>query len=68
MRLNAASFQQIEFISYRDDAPKGIPCGAIEPVQRVLATFKAAGVKVSGEADAVAIELLPNGFEPKLGP
>jgi tetratricopeptide (TPR) repeat protein len=67
LRLTAASFQQIEFISYRDDAPKGVPCGAIEPVQRVIATFRRAGLK-AGEAEAVAIELLPDGFEPKLNP
>jgi tetratricopeptide (TPR) repeat protein len=68
LRLTAISFQQIEFISYRDDAPKGVPCGAIKPVQRVIATFRRAGVKAAGEAEAVAIELLPNGFEPKLNP
>jgi len=68
MRLTAPSFQRIEFISYRDDAPKAIPCGAIEPAQRVLATFKGAGVKPPGAAEAVAIELLPDGFEPKLNP
>jgi tetratricopeptide (TPR) repeat protein len=68
LRLTAPAFQQIEFISYRDDAPQSVQCGAIEPVQRVIATFRRAGVKAPGEAEAVAIELLPNGFEPKLNP
>src|SRR5581483_5143397 len=68
IRLTAPSFEEIEFISYRNDAPKGIPCGTIDPVQRVLVTFKGAAIKAPGAAAAVSVELLPDGFEPKLGP
>jgi tetratricopeptide (TPR) repeat protein len=68
LRLTAPTFDQIELISYRADAPKLVQCGAIEPAQRVLATFREAGVKAPGKAEAVAIELLPIGFEPELNP
>jgi tetratricopeptide (TPR) repeat protein len=68
LRLTAPTFDQIELISYRPDAPKLVQCGAIEPAQRVLATFRSAGATGPGEAEAVAIELLPDGFQPKLNP
>src|SRR5262249_14148462 len=68
LRLTAPSFQQIEFISYRDDAPKSIPCGAIDPVQHVLATYRGLGSHAAGEAEAVAIELLPDDYQPNANP
>jgi tetratricopeptide (TPR) repeat protein len=68
LRLTAPTFDQIEFISYRADAPKMVKCGSIEPAQRVLATFRGARADTAGHGEAVAIELLPIGFEPKLNP
>jgi hypothetical protein len=48
LRLVAATFNAIEFISYREDAPKSIGCGK----------------PPTGAAQVGAIELLPDDYVP----
>jgi tetratricopeptide (TPR) repeat protein len=67
IRLGAAQFSNIDFISYRSDAPGSVSCGAVPGLPPVLATYRPAG---SGSpagihGDAVAIELIPDGYVPK---
>jgi len=67
MRLAAAQLSDIDFISYRTDTPGSVNCGAVPGLPPVLATYRPAG---NGSAagmhgDAVAIELIPDGYVPK---
>jgi len=60
-RLHADSWDRIECISYRDDLRGQISCGPqTDPV--VIATFAPA---FSGPATAIAVEFVPEGYEPK---
>ena len=66
--LRARQLGDIDFISYRNDAPGSVSCGPLSTPQRVLATYRAgaAGTSASATAgDAVAIELLPDNYTPK---
>jgi tetratricopeptide (TPR) repeat protein len=62
LRLAAAKLDQVQFISYRQDAPGSVGCGTFPNSHRVLATYKKLA---NGGLEAVAIELLPDGYEPK---
>lgn len=67
VRLAVKSFDEVEFLSYRQDAPTSIACGAQKPAYRVLATFRT-GTALAGTNTpnrAVAIELLPDGYTPR---
>lgn len=66
VRLAVKAFDEVEFLSYRQDAPASIACGPQRPSYRVLATFRTdAPVTGAGTPNrAVAIELLPDGFNP----
>lgn len=67
LRMSVASFDQIEFITYRDDSPGSVACGPQTPAFRVLATFRT-DMPVAGAGTpnrAVAIELVPDGFVAK---
>jgi Tfp pilus assembly protein PilF len=68
VRIAAARFEDIEFLTYRQDTPGSVPCGPQRPAFRVLATFRTDGAPVPG-ADtpnrSVAIELLPDGYVPR---
>ena len=74
LRLQAAAFDRIEFISYRQDGPSSVACGAVAPALRVIATYRvgvgdagaAAGTASGSTGAAVAIELLPDGYTPDL--
>ena len=62
LRLRAAAFDQVKFISYRDDLRGSVNCGP-QPVMPVLVTYRpGAGADTAGVV--VAIEYLPNGFRP----
>jgi hypothetical protein len=65
VRLATKSFSDIEFLTYRDDSPSSIACGPQRPAFRVLATYRTdSPVDGTNTANrAVAIELLPDGFE-----
>ena len=54
-----------EFIAYVPNPPKAVGCGAINPPQRVLATYKTSErPSTAYDGDAVAIELIPDDFTP----
>jgi tetratricopeptide (TPR) repeat protein len=54
-----------EFIAYVPNPPKGVGCGAVNPPQRVLATYtKSERPSTAYEGDAIAIELIPDDFTP----
>ena len=67
LRLRAKQLADVDFISYRTDTPGSVSCGALPKPLFVLATYRAAtagtGAAVTA-GDAVAIELLPDGYEP----
>jgi tetratricopeptide (TPR) repeat protein len=67
VRLAARSFTEIEFLTYRQDSPASVACGAQRPAFRVLATFRSADAAAgaSSQNQVVAIELLPDGYEVK---
>jgi len=61
LKFGLDKFENVQFLSYRQDAPARVGCGPVEPPQRVLATYRASSV--AGEAGtAVAIELIPDDF------
>ena len=63
LRLRARQMDEVDFIAYRADAPTEVNCGPLPTPLRVLATYIAmASAGVDGQA--VAIELLPDGFTP----
>jgi len=65
LRVGATRFDQIDFVSYRSDAPTSVSCGPVQAPLRVLATYRA-GAKFEGAAhgEIVAIELVPDGYSP----
>lgn len=66
LNLSTAQLTDVQFISYRQDAPAGVGCGPIRPAQRVLATYKPGPQPNATSAGvAVAIELLPDGYTPQ---
>lgn len=65
LNLTTKQFTDVQFITYRSDTPTSIGCGPIRPSQRVLATYRAGQPGASTAGTIVAIELLPDGFEPK---
>jgi tetratricopeptide (TPR) repeat protein len=60
LRLLAATLDQVTFLTYRTDAAAAVNCGTLPTPQRVLATFTR---QPNGALAAVAIELLPDGYE-----
>jgi tetratricopeptide (TPR) repeat protein len=62
VRLRAASFDRIDFMTYRPNSPASVPCGPQTLQLPVLATFKAGTGDVP---EVVAIELLPDGYVPR---
>lgn len=68
VRMAAASFSDIELLTYRQDSPSGVACGSQRNAYRVLATFRTETPPIAAAGTpnrAVAIELLPDGFVPK---
>jgi cytochrome c-type biogenesis protein CcmH/NrfG len=67
LRLAVKQFDEMEFLTYRQDSPSSVPCGAQRPVFPVLATYRTdlplAGANTPNRA--IAIELLPDGFTVK---
>ena len=63
-RLSAAKLDNVEFISYRQNAPTGVECGVQPQALPVLATFRApAAAGVDGYV--VAIEMVEDGYVPR---
>ena len=63
--LKARRFEDVEFITYRDDLQGAVECGRRKTLDAVYVTWRGAPT-VAGLADAVAvaIEFLPKGFVP----
>lgn len=66
LRVGAAQFDRIDFISYRPDAPSAVSCGPLPTPLRVLATYRPNGATIAGAAhgEIVALELVPDGYAP----
>jgi hypothetical protein len=54
----------VDFISYRSSTPSEVNCGPQKGRDRVYATFRPAAARNGIDGQAVAIELLPDGFAP----
>jgi hypothetical protein len=66
--LGAKRFEDIDFITYRTDSPGTVSCGPLPSPVRVLATYRPSGSDPSVLGDLVAVELLPDGYTPRLTP
>jgi hypothetical protein len=67
LRIVAASFDTIAFITHRQDITMRVRCGAIEPALRALATYRAPADPDALNAldgQAVAIEIVPTTYVP----
>lgn len=67
MNFVARQMSDIDFISYRTDTPGSVACGPLATLMPVLATYRpSSGGSVGGiDGDAVAIELIPDGYVPQ---
>ena len=68
VRLAVARFEDVDLLSYRQDSPRSVACGPQRPTYRVLATFRTDATPIAGAGtnnQAVAIELLPDGYVPR---
>ena len=63
-RLSAAAFDKIDFLTYRQEPPGQVACGARKPPERVYVTYKSGGGLPGTEGVVVAIEMLPDDFKP----
>jgi tetratricopeptide (TPR) repeat protein len=63
-RVSATAFDQVEFFSYRSEPPGQVSCGARPAPERVYLTYRSTGGAPGTDGVAVAIELLPNDYEP----
>jgi hypothetical protein len=64
-RVHAKAFDQVEFFSYRSSEPPGqIACGPRPQPERVYLTYRATGGPPGTDGVAVAIELLPDDYQP----
>ena len=63
-RFSAKAFDQVEFFTYRGEPPGQVACGALRKPERIYVTYRAAGAAPGTDGVAVAIELLPDDFQP----
>ena len=64
LRVNAKAFDQVEFFSYRGEPPGQVACGARPKPERVYLTYRSTGGSPGTDGVAVAIELLPDDYQP----
>ena len=64
LRVNAKAFDQVEFFSYRSEPPGQVACGARPKPERVYLTYRSTGGTPGTDGVAVAIELLPDDYQP----
>jgi tetratricopeptide (TPR) repeat protein len=64
VRVNAPSFDQYDFITYRPDLKGGVKCGPRTPPDTVFVTWRGADT-ATGEvkSDAIAVEFTPLGYK-----
>jgi hypothetical protein len=63
-RVSAKAFDQVEFFTYRGDPPGQIACGTLKKAERIYLTYRATGGAAGTDGAAVAIELLPDDYQP----
>jgi len=66
VRLRRHPSQEFTYLTYVAGAPASIACGELSPARRVLATYVAPAppARPNIDGDAVAIEIVPEGFAP----
>ncbi len=66
LRLRRQGSQELTYTSFVPGAPAAIACGELSPTRRVLATYVAPAppARPNIDGDAVAIEIVPEGFTP----
>ena len=65
LSLRAKQLADVDFISYRSSAPNNVSCGPQPTGYSVYATYRLAAAGTAGiDGDAVAVEVLPDGFTP----
>ena len=64
VRVTAKAFDQVEFFSYRSEPPGQIACGARPKPERVYLTYRSTDATPGTDGVAVAIELLPDDYQP----
>jgi hypothetical protein len=66
LRLSAGKLDEVEFVSYRQNAPAGVQCGSQPQAMPVLATFRAIEPPSAGvDGRAVAIEMIEDDYSPR---
>ena len=66
LRLSAGKLDDVEFVSYRQNAPDGVQCGPQPQAMPVLATFRAVELSsASVDGRAVAIEMIEDDYLPR---
>ncbi|HJR60624.1 MAG TPA: hypothetical protein VJ813_14535 [Vicinamibacterales bacterium] len=58
-RYSAATFEAVEFLSYRDDLTGPVRCGPRVPPDRIYLTWRPATGQAGSDGIAVAVEFLP---------
>jgi hypothetical protein len=66
LRLRRHASRAFVYTAYVAGAPASIACGELQPTRRVLATYVAPAppARPNVDGDAVAIEIVPDGFTP----
>jgi cytochrome c-type biogenesis protein CcmH/NrfG len=66
VRLAVKTLADVDFLTYRQDTPTSVACGAQRPAFRVLATYRTDAPIAGADTPnrAIAVELLPDGFTP----
>jgi tetratricopeptide (TPR) repeat protein len=65
LRLAAKQLSDVDFITYRTDTPGSVNCGPLAKPVRALITYRARSATTGAiDGDAVAIELLPDDYQP----
>jgi tetratricopeptide (TPR) repeat protein len=63
-RVSAKAFNDVEFFTYRSEPPGQVACGALKKPERIYLTYRATGGAAGTDGAAVAIELLPDDYQP----
>jgi tetratricopeptide (TPR) repeat protein len=65
LRLAAKQLSDVDFIAYRTDTAGSVSCGPLAKPVRALITYRARSATTGAiDGDAVAIELLPDDYQP----
>ena len=68
LQLEAGRLDDVEFITYTSATSGAVGCGALQPPARVLVTYRAKSTTTaegSTDGQAVAVEVLPDGYTPR---